>query len=318
MYSPISRVLTVLELLQSHRRMTGSELARRLEVDGRTVRRYISTLQEMGIPIEGERGPYGAYELRRGVKMAPLMFNDAEVVALTLGLLSIREYGFPAETAAVEGSLAKIERVMPERLAALVRGLQETISFVVSTPRHLIKNEVVSQLSLAVQQRKRVWMHYRSWRGIDSEREFDPYGIVINEGYWYVTGYCHVRKDIRTFRVDRILELQPRSETFEYKEDFDAIGEVLHSLAFIDEAQEVEVFLETSFENAQNLIPPVLGTLERSGDGVIFRRTATQLDWIAHVLIGFDFPVKVVKPDELRNLVQRLGEKAIEIAGYEK
>lgn len=315
MYSPISRVLTVLELLQSHRRMTGSELARRLEVDGRTVRRYITTLQDMGIPIEGERGPYGAYELRRGVKMAPLMFNDAEVVALTLGLISIREYGFPVETAAVEGALAKIERVMPEQLTALIRGLQETISFIVSAPRRVIQNETVTQLSLAIQQRKRVWIHYRSWSGIDSEREINPYGIVINEGYWYVTGYCHFRKDICTFRVDRILEMQPRSQSFEQQEDFDAIGEVLHSLAFIDEAKEVEVILETSFESAQNLITPVMGTLEKTGEGVIFRRTATQLDWIAHVLIGFDFPVKVVKPAELRNLIKQLGEKALKIAG---
>ena len=84
MYSPTTRLLTILELLQSHHHMSGSELARRLEVEVRTVRRYIVMLQDMGIPIEAERGPEGAYHLRRGYKLPPLMFNDAEAVALTL------------------------------------------------------------------------------------------------------------------------------------------------------------------------------------------------------------------------------------------
>src|SRR5215475_13349935 len=116
MYSPTSRLLTVLELLQSYKQMSGSELARRLEVDTRTVRRYIVTLQDMGIPVEGERGPYGTYQLQRGYKLPPLMFTDSEAVALTLGLLAIREFRFPVDVAAVEGALAKTERVLPEPL----------------------------------------------------------------------------------------------------------------------------------------------------------------------------------------------------------
>src|SRR5690349_546301 len=116
MYSPTARLLTVLELLQSYKHISGTDLARRLEVDVRTVRRYIVTLQDMGIPVEAERGPYGAYQLQRGYKLPPLMFNDAEAVAITLGLLAIREMRFPVDVAAVEGALAKTERVMPEKL----------------------------------------------------------------------------------------------------------------------------------------------------------------------------------------------------------
>src|ERR1700755_91995 len=102
MYSPTTRLLTVLELLQSYKRMSGSELARRLEVDVRTIRRYIVMLQDMGIPVEAERGPYGVYQLQRGHRLPPLMFNDAEAIALTLGLLAIREFRFPVDVAAVE------------------------------------------------------------------------------------------------------------------------------------------------------------------------------------------------------------------------
>lgn len=135
MYSPTTRLLTVLELLESRHQMSGPELARRLEVDERTVRRYIVMLQDMGIPVEAVRGVYGAYRLRRGHRVPPLMFTDGEAVALTLGLLAIREFRFPVDVAAVEGALAKTERVLPEQPLQQARSLQEAITFHVPARR---------------------------------------------------------------------------------------------------------------------------------------------------------------------------------------
>src|SRR5262245_53512581 len=180
MYSPTARLLTVLELLQSYKQISGSEIARRLEVDGRTVRRYIVMLQDMGIPVEAERGPYGTYQLQRGYKLPPLMFTDTEAVALTLGLLAIREYHFPVDTAAVEGALAKTERVIPEKLLYQARALREAITFNISPPPVQPQNDFVSILSSAVQGRQRVFVRYVAWNGEETEREFDPYGIVYN------------------------------------------------------------------------------------------------------------------------------------------
>jgi biotin operon repressor len=108
MYHPTTRVLTVLELLQSHQRLSGPDLARRLEVNVRTARRYITMLQDMGIPIEAERGRHGAYRLRAGFKLPPLMFNEDEALAVILGLQAARELGLAATAPAVEGALAKI------------------------------------------------------------------------------------------------------------------------------------------------------------------------------------------------------------------
>src|SRR5262245_42222262 len=150
MYSPTTRLLTVLELLQSYKKMSGPELARRLEIDVRTVRRYVVMLQDMGIPVESERGPYGAYQLQRGHRLPPLMFTDAEAVALILGLLTIREFRFPVGVAAVEGALAKTERVLPQKLLEQTRGLQETIIFNVSPPPVHPQNDFVVTLSWAV------------------------------------------------------------------------------------------------------------------------------------------------------------------------
>lgn len=320
MYSPTTRLLTVLELLESRQEMSGPELARRLEVDERTVRRYIVMLQDLGIPVEGARGVYGAYRLRRGHRLPPLMFTDDEAVALTLGLLAIREFHFPVDVAAVEGALAKTERVLPEQPLQQARSLQEAITFHVPAPPVSPQHDVVVRLSNAVQRRRRVHMRYRAWSGEESERDFDPYGIVFNEGFWHTAGYCHLRHDLRTFRVDRIIALDPvesGEQTFERPDDFDVLGYVLRSVAFTSPRDQVEVLLETTLEQAQQVIPAIMGTLEQSESGVIFRRGATQLEWIAHILLTLDFPVHVRQPTALRDLLRQLASRALQILGDE-
>jgi predicted DNA-binding transcriptional regulator YafY len=313
MYSPTTRLLTVLELLQSRKKISGPEIARRLEVDERTVRRYITNLQDMGIPVEAERGPYGAYQLQRGYKLPPLMFTDAEAVALTLGLVVMREFRFPVDVAAIEGALAKTERVLPEKLLHQVRGLQEGIVFHVVPPPVLFQNDFVSTLSTAVQEQRQVFLRYRSWEDNDSERTFDPYGVVYNEGYWYTAGYCHLRQDLRTFRLDRITALEAQNQPFTRPEAFDVLAQILSSIALWEGIEQIEVFLQTSMERAQEVISPVMGTLEVSEDGVIFRRTATQLEWIAFVLINLDFPVHIIQTDKLWMMIEQFGRKALRL-----
>jgi predicted DNA-binding transcriptional regulator YafY len=111
----------MLELLQARERIGVPELARRLEVGERTVRRYAAMLREMGIPVEAELGRYGAYSLRSGYRLPPMMFTDEESLGLTLGLLAARHLGLAGVAPAVEGALAKLERVMPEALRGRVR-----------------------------------------------------------------------------------------------------------------------------------------------------------------------------------------------------
>ncbi len=314
MYSPTTRLLTVLELLQSYKQISGPELARRLEVDVRTVRRYIVNLQDMGIPVEGERGPYGAYQLQRGYKLPPLMFTDAEAIALTLGLLAIREFNFPVEVAAIEGALAKTERVMPENLFAQARALQEAITFNVSSDAGVLNNDFITPLSVAVREQRQVQMRYESWAGEASERGFDPYGIVFNEGFWYTAGYCHLRHDIRTFRLDRISELQLTTAAFDRPIEFNVLEKVLESVMMMPGAMQVEVFLKTTLENAQQVVPVAFGTLEETEDGVILRRGTAELNWVAFFLLSVDFPVQVIKPVELIDTIKNMGERAYQMA----
>jgi predicted DNA-binding transcriptional regulator YafY len=315
MYSPTTRLLTVLELLQSYKQMTGAELARRLEVDVRSIRRYIVMLQDMGIPIEAERGPYGAYQLMRGYKLPPLMFTDTEAVAVTLGLLAIRAYGFPVNIAAVEGALAKTERVLPDKLHQQTRALQEAITFRILPPPPQPKNDHVAELSSAVLQSQTILLSYRAWNGEETQRNFDPYGIVLNDGFWYVSGYCHLRQDLRTFRLDRIVKLESTQGSFEPPQDFDPLAHVLDSLASTPGSYRFEVLLKTSLEQAQRIISPDEGTLEETPDGVLYRRDTDRLEWMAHFLIRLDFPISVLQPPELPAVLREIASKALQIAG---
>src|SRR5262245_35355380 len=151
MYHPTTRVLTVLELLQSYPEMSGVELAARLEVDVRTIRRYITMLQDLGIPVESERGRHGSYHLRPGFKLPPLMFNEDEALGLTLGLLITRRLGLSVAPAAVEGALAKVERVMPPSLKERVQAVQAALVVDISVPTFMPDSRVIVALSTAIQ-----------------------------------------------------------------------------------------------------------------------------------------------------------------------
>src|SRR2546425_11568975 len=284
MYHPTTRVLTVLELLQAHRQMSGPKLAERLEVDVRSVRRYITMLQDLGIPVEAERGRYGSYRLRPGFKLPPLMFTEDEALALTLGLLAAHRLGLTAAAPAVEGALAKIERVLPLALRERVQAVQETLILDFTHTGPTPRSEVVVTLCAAAQQQRCVWMRYSSWQSEATERIVDTYGIVCRSGFWYAVGYCHLRAGLRVFRLDRILQAELRNETFERPPDFDSLAYVLRSLANTPATWEVEVLLETTLDQAQQYVPPVIATLDQAPDGVMFRCSVGHLGWLAHFL----------------------------------
>lgn len=313
MYHPTTRVLTVLELLQSHRRMTGAELAERLEVDVRTARRYVERLQDLGIPVEAERGRYGAYRLRPGYKLPPLMFTEEEALALTLGLLAARKLGLTTTAPAVEGALAKVERVLPDQLRARVQAVQETLVFDLEQGEDAPDKGIVLTLGVAAKDSRRVWLRYRSSSGEETERLFDPYGLVYQDGHWYATGYCHLRQSQRLFRLERILQADLREEVFTRPEGFDPLEDVTRALVNVPRASLVEVLLETTIDRARRVIPPLVATLEETPEGVLFRCRTDNITWLAHLLSGSGLPLIVHKPSELR---AALKQHALDILRY--
>jgi predicted DNA-binding transcriptional regulator YafY len=314
-YQPTTRLLTVLELLQARPLLTAGELARRLEVDARTVRRYVTMLQDMGIPVEAARGRYGGYRLRPGYKLPPLMFTDEEALAVTLGLLAARWLGLSATAPATEGALAKLERVLPRGLGERVRGVQETIGFT-GSPRPVAPapNEVLMTLSAASQQRRPVWFRYRSWAGGESEREVDPYGLVFHFGRWYLVGFDHPRGEIRVFRADRVRQVEPRAGSFQPPDSFDPAAHLARTLAGIPWGFAIEVLLRTSLADARARVPTYVADLEETPDGVLLRTQGDDLRAAARSLVSLGCDFVVLRPVELRQELARLGAELIALA----
>lgn len=315
MYHPTTRVLAVLALLQAHGRMSGTELAQRIEVNVRTLRRYIIMLQDLGIPIEAERGRNGAYVLSPGFKLPPMMFTNEEALAVTIGLLSARRLNLADTDRAVESALAKLERVMPLDLKGRVRALAETITLNRnSMPSAPPSESVLSTMSGAAQLQQSVHLHYHSNEGQDTEREFDPYGLTFYQQRWYAVGFCHLRRDLRSFRLDRITEIYPIDAHFKRPDGFDPLAHVMQAIATMPRRFAFELLLKTDLATAHREVFDVLGVLEISHDGVILRGSAEDLDWLARQISIFSFDFVVLNPAELKEELEKHSLKLSNLA----
>ena len=301
MYHPTTRVLAVLALLQAHGRMSGPDLAQRIEVNIRTLRRYIIMLQDLGIPIEAERGRNGAYVLSAGFKLPPMMFTNEEALALTVGLISARRLNLADTDRAIESAFAKLERVMPLDLKSRVRALTETITLDADRGSSAPPGEaILSTMSSAAQLQQRVHIGYHPNQGEDTLRDFDPYGLTYYLHKWYVVGYCHLRQDLRSFRLDRITHIHTINAHFKRPEGFDPLVHMMQAIATLPRRFAFELLLKTDINTAQKEVFDVLGILEIDKDGVIMRGSVEDLDWLARQISIFSFDFVVRTPDELR------------------
>jgi predicted DNA-binding transcriptional regulator YafY len=317
MYQPTTRVLTILEMLQARASLSGAELAARLEVDRRTVRRYITMLQDLGIPIVATRGPYGGYRIRPGFKLPPLMLSNEEALAVTLSLIAARRQGIAADAVAIEGALAKIERVLPESLRGQLQAVQAVASFSSSPPKPQPHGEILMSLSTAAQQSRRVRLRYQS-RGEETTRDFDPYGVVFHWDRWYTVGWCHLRNGVRVFRLDRVLSAELEEGTFDRPLEFDSLQYVLETLATAPWGWSIEVLLEITLAEAQRRIPPGNALLEQTPSGVVLRAQVDRLDWLACQLMTLGCSFVVRQPPELRAALRQLATQAAALAEREE
>ena len=308
---PTTRVLAVLELLQTHGRMTGAELARRLEVDPRTLRRYIVVLEDLGIPVTAERGRDGAYSLVAGFKLPPMMFTDGETLALAIGLRAARGLGLAEGSVSVASASAKLERVMPSALKRQVRAIGETVALELARPTAPSDNEALSTLSEAAQTRTQVSLRYSARSGEETERPFDAYGLAYRAGRWYAVGMCHMRGGLRTFRLDRVRGVRSLPRSFERPPGFDALAHLVHSVATLPRRFAVEVVLRTQLDTARRELFPAVGLLEWTGTAVRLRGEVDDLDWFARELARLPFAFEVVRPPTLRTALRSVAQRLI-------
>lgn len=316
MTKPTTRVLAVLDLLQSHGRMSGPELARRVGVDGRTLRRYIVTLEDLGIPITAERGRHGAYMLVAGFKLPPMMFTNDEAVALSVGMVAARGLGLAEAAPAVESAQAKLARVMPDGVKRHVRAIADTVRIDLRSSAHMRGgNAALIALTAATQAQRRVRLQYTTLQGERSERPFDSYGLAWHSGAWYALGMCHLRHALRSFRLDRMGPVVQLDEHFQRPADFDALEQLAQAVAGIPRRYEVEVLLRTDLSTARQAFSSDFGLLEPAGAEVLLRSGADDLDWFARRLAGLPFDFEIRTPDGLRAALARCATRLRTLAG---
>lgn len=250
MTGPIARVLTVLELLQSHRRLSGAELAQKLDIDRRTVRRYITVLEDMGVPVTTEQGRHGGYMLVPGFKLPPMMFTDEEVMAVSLGLLAARQLGLAEAAPAIESVQAKLERVMPDGLKRRARAVSETTKLLLPRPAQVLDDRLLLTLTHAVREEQRIGFIYHRPNQDPVHREADPYGLLFQHGRWYMTGFCHLRDAMRSFRLDRMSAARLLPQAFKRPANFDVAEHFFQSIREMAANQRVLVILHTDAETA--------------------------------------------------------------------
>jgi predicted DNA-binding transcriptional regulator YafY len=311
MAHPASRVLAMLELLQANRRMSGPDLAARLSVDQRTVRRYAGTLADLGIPVTAERGRYGGYRLLPGFKLPPLMLTDDEAVAVVLGLIAADRLGLNTEAPATAAAEAKIARVLPPALADRLAALRDSLGFTLPAPVGRDApgpqaggvrpaTDTVLMLGTATRAHERLTLTYRSRTGDPSRRDVDPYGLVFHKGRWYAVGHDHRRDEIRSFRVDRIIAIEATGVTFEAPTGFDAVAHLNRQWAGLPWLWGVEVLIEADVTQVRRRVPAAVADVTEADGGVLLRCRAQRLDGMAQMLGGLGWPFTIVRPAELR------------------
>ncbi|MER6082461.1 YafY family protein [Streptomyces sp. NPDC001833] len=321
MSRPTGRVLTLLELLQSGGTRTVAELADRLGVEGRTVRRYVDQLIDLDVPVESVRGRYGGYRLAPGYRLPPLMLGDDEALAVLLGLVAGRRTGLTTtELTASETASAKIRRVLPKHLARRLDTLLEALAFT-DQPGEFDTPDagVLLTLADAVRHRRPVSIRYTDRDGRPSERTLHAYGIVAHAGRWYVTGRDAGIDEDRTFRLDRIADARTLPGSFEAPAGPGPAERVLSGFATAGYRHEVTLRIHGTAEQIRARLPAGVATLEEyeptAGHDPAAERwlrvglRAERLDWLPPVLAALDRPFVIERPDELRHLVAALADR---------
>jgi predicted DNA-binding transcriptional regulator YafY len=311
-----TRLLSMIFLFQSRRRWTVAELADELDVSDRTIHRYIGMLEEMGIPLYSERGPYGGFSLLRTYKLPPLIFTPEEATVLYMGARLVGDiWGKPFQDA-VTGVTAKLNNVLPDDIQQEVQRAQRSLVVMASASRDYSPyHDLMATLRDSMADGKQVKITYLSFSRVETARIVDPYALSFRWGNWYLVGFCHLRGEMRTFRIDRINTLTPLEAPFNLPRDFNARAYMEESMRW-----------ESQYNVVVQIDPAAAPEMRERGDewlqvsdnpdgSVTVRFDADNLHWAAGWVLSWGKLAKAQAPPELVDLVQQAAHDLL--AAYE-
>ncbi|WP_078973208.1 helix-turn-helix transcriptional regulator [Streptomyces sp. MMG1533] len=315
-----ARLLRLLSLLQAHREWSGADLADRLGVTPRTVRRDVDRLRELGYPVNASPGTGGGYQLGAGAELPPLLLDDDEAVAVAVGLRTAAGQGIDGIGETSVRALAKLEQVLPGPLRRRVSALNAfTVPMLRGPLPSSVDPGVLTELANLCRDTERLRFEYRDRPhsrttssggtpiGAPTRRSVEPHRLVCSERRWYLVAWDLDRDDWRTFRVDRITPKPPHGPRFEPRRPpaDDLAAYVSKGVSTRAYASHAVIRLLVPLEEAAERISPSAGTLEASGkDSCILRTGAASLDvMVIHVMmLGFEF--EVLEPAELTEAIR--------------
>ncbi|MEU0991105.1 YafY family protein [Streptomyces sp. NPDC005953] len=307
-----ARLLRLLSLLQAHREWSGADLADRLGVTPRTVRRDVDRLRELGYPVNASPGTGGGYQLGVGAQLPPLLLDDEEAVAVAVGLRAAAGQGVEGIGETSVRALAKLEQVLPHRLRRQVGALNAFTVPMMRSPRSPVDASVLVELAHACRDSERLRFEYRDHAGATTRRTVEPHRLVCTEHRWYLVAWDVDRADWRTFRADRITPRPPHGPRFSPRpapaEDLAAY--VSAGVSTRTYAAQAIVRLKLPMAEAAQVVGPSDGVLEPIDDRSCLLRTgAASLEvLVIHVLLmGVDF--EVIEPAELTEYVRRARDR---------
>lgn len=305
--SPTARALLCLGLVQARPGITASELAERLDVSTRAVRRYVAILREAELPVESLSGPHGGYRVGRGVRMPPVLFSEAEALALTMAVMTNIAEGDDL----VSHGLAKLVQSLPGKVGEQAAAMWTHAVPVPARTAARPDPSMSSVLVAAAAERRQVLLGYRSAGGSVLERTVDPWVVVARRQLWYLLCWDHSVQAVRTYRVDRVLHVAARSEGFQSPPDLDPVALVEQHLGS-GRRYATLVRFDAPVLAVRPFVGPVMGRLEPVDEGTACLLTGTtdnpQMyagEWLAAVPL----PFRVLGNHELATAVTEVADR---------
>ncbi|MET8000866.1 helix-turn-helix transcriptional regulator [Nonomuraea glycinis] len=309
------RVLSLLGLLQQRQIWTGPELADRLGVTPRTVRRDVERLRALGYPVHASQGVGGGYQLGPGQDLPPLLLDDAETIATVVSLLAGAGGAVAGAGEAALRALTKLDRVLPTRLRHEVRAISDSVeSF--GGGRAPVDPEVIMTLARACRDEVEAGFDYPSGGDL-RRRRVEPYRLVASDRHWYLLAYDLDRDDWRSFRVDRMAGVSARTWRFRPREAPDAAAYVQEGVASRVYRHQARFLVHAPADTVRAQIPAAAAVVrQRDGGGCEVLSGAGNLDFLLMhvVLLGHDF--EVLDPPELRTRCRALAERLLAAGGH--